>query len=364
MNFSSVVAQETAKRILTRTADRGQLPNSYLFCGPEGVGKWAAALALTSYLNCPNRSAGDSCGICPACRQIRKLQYPNLYIAIPTPPSRSEKEETENYWEILNQKIAEPYSLIGGERQMVIPVATVREMRRSLAQMAPPKGTRVVIIEQMDRMLTTSADALLKLVEEPPSLTLIIITTSRPERLLPTVISRCRRVRFSPLPEVAVVEYLTARAGVDPSRAALLARLSQGSLGRALYLTSAETEQDREVAKLIFKGIFIAAPASLVAEAVDVLPFTSRFRINRIINVWQTLFRDIILLKNGEESGHLINMDFATELEKIAAHELPQDQLLRIPAYLGSVVNDIDLNVDTRTAVGALLIDLHRRLRA
>ena len=364
MNFSSVAGQETAKRILTRTADRGHLPNSYLFCGSEGVGKWAAALALTAYLNCSSRSDGDSCGACPACRQIQKLQFPDLFIAIPTPPSRSEKEETGNYWEILNQKIAEPYSLIGGERQMLIPVATVREMRRSLAQMASRKGTRVVIIEQMDRMLTTSADALLKLVEEPPSQTLIIITTSRPERLLPTVISRCRRVRFSPLPEEAIVEYVTTRANIDPPRAALLARLSQGSLGRALYLITTETEQDREVAKLIFKGMFVTSPAGLIAEAIDVLPFTNRSRINRIIGFWQTLFRDLILLTTGEQTGLLINTDFALELEKIAGRDLPHDNLLKIPAYLGSVVADIDLNVDTRTAVGALLIDLHRRLQA
>jgi len=362
MDFRSLIGQERVRKILVRTADRDHLPNSFLFCGPEGVGKWAAALALTAYLNCSNRAEGDSCGVCPACKQIRKLQFPNLYIAVPTPPSKTDKEEIENYWEILNQKIAEPYSLIGGQRQMTIPVATVREMRQSLSHKPPQGGKRVVVIEQMDRMLTTSADALLKLIEEPPSETLIIITTARPERLLPTIISRCRRVRFAYLAESDVAHFVLAKAGVSEVKAALLARLSRGSLGRALYLATGEIEQDREVAKLIFKGMFTSDPIDLIAEASDILPFTDRFRINRIINIWQTLFRDLILLTGGQQNRLLINVDFAAELEKIAARDLPQGKLLEIPAHLGSVTQDIDLNVDTRSAVGALLIDLHRML--
>lgn len=362
MNFKTLVSQENAVRILTRTVDREQLPNSYLFCGPEGVGKWAAALALTAYLNCRDVQNGDSCGRCPACIQIKKLQYPNLYIAVPTPPSRSDKEETANYWEILEQKIAEPYSLIGGEREMSIPVDTVRNIRSSLSQKPPQAGKRVVLIEQMDRMRTMSADALLKLVEEPPPNTLIIITTSKPERLLPTIVSRCRRLRFAHLPLDKIAEYLAAKTEIGDTKAALLARLAQGSLGRALYMATGDTEQDREVAKMIFKGIFITPPADLIAEAAEILPYNDLYRINRVIAVWQTLFRDIIVLKSGREADSLINIDFAPELEKIAGRDIPQNRLLKIPTYLGEVMADIELNVDIASAVGALLIEVRKEL--
>jgi len=362
MGFKSLLNQDHVRRILTRTADKDQLPNSYLFCGPEGVGKWAAALALTAYLNCADKKDGDSCGVCPACRQIHNLQFGNLHIAIPTPPSKSEKEELENYWEILKQKIAEPYSLITGKRQMSIPVATVRDMRRNLSQKAPQSGRRVVIIEQMDRMLMTSADALLKLVEEPPAKTLIIITTSHAEKLLPTIISRCRQVRFAHLPEDKIAGYLREHADLSEAKATLLARLARGSLGQALYLAAGDHEQDREVAKLIFKGMFHARSIDLIAEASDVLPFNDRFRINRIIGVWQSLFRDLVFLKNGEQSRLLINVDFIGELEKIAAREVRQEGLLDIPNFLGSVADDINLNVDTYSAVGRLIIDVRRQL--
>jgi DNA polymerase-3 subunit delta' len=245
---------------------------------------------------------------------------------------------------------------------MSIPVATVREMRRDLYQKAPQAGKRVVLIEQMDRMLMTSADALLKLVEEPPAQTLIIITTSHAEKLLPTIISRCRQVRFARLPEAEIAGYLTGHTDLSDAKAALLARLSRGSLGHALYLAAGENEQDREVAKLIFKGMFQIRPIDLIAEAADVLPYNDRFRLNRIIGVWQTLFRDIIFLKNGEQSERLVNVDFIGELEKIAARDIRQEHLLDIPAFLGSVIDDINLNVDTYSAIGAVIIDVRRRL--
>jgi DNA polymerase-3 subunit delta' len=361
MDFKSVVGQAAVKRLLIRTADRGQLPNGFLFCGAEGVGKWAAALALAAYLNCRQRADGDSCGVCPPCIQTAKLQYPNLHIAVPTPPSKSRDEENANYWTILNEKITEPYALITGERQMTIPVDTVYGIRENLSRKVSVIGRRVVIIEQMDRMLTSSADAMLKLIEEPPPETLIIVTTSRPERLLPTIISRCREVRFAYLHDDDIRDYLIRRAATTEKTAALLARIAGGSIGRALYLASEENQQDREVAKMIFKGIFLTDAADVAAEAVDLMPYRDRFRVNRMVRVWQTLFRDLIVLRGGGGQEALINIDFAGELEKLAGRVTSEENLLTIPSYLGTVIDDIDLNVDTRAAVGAMLIEVIRR---
>jgi len=371
MDFKSLIGQARAARILTRTTDKDHLPNSLLFAGPEGVGKWAAALALASYINCKDRRAPDpetgipdSCGKCGPCKQIRKLQYPNLYIAVPTPPSKNDREENENYWEILNRKIEEPYALISGKRQMSIPIAAVRAMKKSLSQKPSTSGKRVVIIEQMDRMKTASGDALLKLIEEPPSQTLIIITTSRPDKLLPTIISRCRRLRFANLPEREMENYLIERSGLSQSRARLLSRLSQGSLGRALYLSEDENNQDREVAKLVFNGLFSADIAEVIAESADVLPVKDRFRLNRINTAWQSLFRDLMVLRNGGAASQLINSDFAPDLERLAGLKLNARALLNIPDLIGSTMHDIDLNVETRTAIGALLIRIQKDLQA
>ncbi len=363
MRFDSLIGQETAKEILITTIDRDQLPNSFLFSGPEGVGKWAAALALTAYLNCRRPSDHDSCGTCPPCRQIAALQYPNLYIAIPTPPSKSEKEELDNYRDIIESKISEPYRLIGGRRQMSIPVATVREIKRNLGQKPAASGRRVVIIEQMDRMLVGSADALLKLIEEPPRKTLIIVTSSRPDKIQTTIVSRCRQIKFSHLNDQEIAGYLVQHSDVPDKKAKLIARLSTGSLGRALYLVDEENLQDRELAKMIFRGTFREEIAEVIAEAVDLLPLSDRFRLNRIISYWQSLFRDLILLQTGAERNQIINFDFMAELERLAAREIDSASLLKIPARLGSIREDIDLNVEPRSALGAALVWLHDAVR-
>lgn len=363
MIFKSVIDQKAVIKNLTLLADKDHLPNSFLFYGPEGVGKWSMALALTSYLNCRYKVNNDSCGSCPTCKQIDHLQFPNLFLAVPTPPSKKDEEETDNYWDILNRKIERPYSLITGQRQMSIPVEAIRRMKKDLAQTPPTAGTRVVIIEQMDRMLTSSADALLKIIEEPPSRTLVIITTSRPEKILPTIISRCRRIRFSHLSEQTITRRLIDDYKITDKSALLLARLSSGSLGRALYLADDENRQDREIAKLIMKGIFLESPEKVIAEAIELLPLRDRFRLNRVIAAWQTIARDIILIQTGAGEEAVINIDFFDDLRKFSARPVNPGQILKLPQYLGSVRADIDLNVDTRSAVAAAIIEMSKILR-
>lgn len=358
MNFESVVGQNQPLEILVKTADRDHLPNSFLFSGPDGVGKWGTAVALAAYLNCQDKTEKDSCGKCPSCKQISNLQFPDLFIAIPTPPSKSDKEEKGNYWSILEDKIAEPYGLIGGQKQMSIPVAMVREMKKRLMQKASANGKRVVIIDQMDRMLTASADALLKMIEEPPENTLIIITTARKEKLLPTIISRCREIKFGRLSETDVATYLQNKAELTKSTAQLFAGLSQGSIGAALYLMDEGNRQDREVAKLIFKGLFLSDPATVASEATDLLPLRDRYRLSRVLAVWQTLFRDLILLRNGGQGENLINRDFRPELEKMAGRNIQLSALFEIPAILARTSEDINLNVEPKAAVSSLIIKI------
>jgi DNA polymerase-3 subunit delta' len=363
MNFSGVIGQAAVRRILTATADSDQLPNSFLFVGPEGVGKWAMALALAAYLNCTSRSKADSCGVCPPCRQIKNLQFPDLHIAIPTPPSKSDKEERENYWEILSEKIAEPYALITGRRQMSIPVAMVREIRRLLAQKLAGTGHRVMIIEQMDRMQMASADALLKLIEEPPPRTLIIVTSAHAERLPDTIVSRCRRIRFTAIPEDAIREYLVGISGTAEVQAKLLARLSQGSLGRALYLADDEVRQDREVAKLLFKGIFLAQIGDLITDAAELLPLSDRFRTTRVLAFLQSMFRDMLVLRSGAAGDAIVNIDYTAELERLAGRDGSDEALLHAPKMISRAQDDVALNVEMRSAIGALLADLQKSLR-
>lgn len=356
MNFKSIVGQKQPLEILIKTALRDHLPNSFLFHGPDGIGKWGMAVALTTFLNCKNRTEEDSCGVCPACIQIANLQFLDLFIAVPTPPSKSDKEEKANYWTILKERIAEPYGLIGGEKQMSIPIATIRDMKNRLMQKASPGGKRIVIIDQMDRMLTASADALLKIVEEPPENTLIIITTARKEKLLPTIISRCREIKFGRLSETEVAGYLEKEKDLTESAAQLYAGLSQGSIGTALYLMDEGNRQDREVAKMIFKGMFLSDAAGVSTEAIDLLPMRDRYRLNRVIAIWQTLFRDLILLRNGGNCENLINRDFRPELEKLASRNISMPALFEIPAIMTKVAYDIGLNVEPKAAISSLLI--------
>lgn len=209
MKFSEIVGHRRSIEVLRRMYRRGRVPHALLFIGPEGVGKRMVAEAFFQYLNCP--SAGeDSCGLCPSCEKVTKGRHPDLHLLVPE-----------------------------GER---IKIQQIRELAHMLYLRPLEARWRGAIIEGAERMTKEAANAFLKTLEEPPPQTLIVLITSRPEGLLPTISSRCQRIRFYPLSDEEVREVLE-REGVSPGDIELLLRLAEGSPGKALEFTAFPFEE-------------------------------------------------------------------------------------------------------------------------
>ena len=204
--FAAIRGHATVCAGLRQAAARERLAHGLLFAGPDGVGKRAVAQALAAWLQCRARGPDDACGRCDACRQVAAGTHPDvLTIAVP-----SGKQE------------------IGIDR--------IRELKR-FASLQPAQGrAKVAIIDEAPALTVPAQNALLKTLEEPPPRSFVILVAASPDALLPTVRSRCRRLRFGPLPTADVVEILTGVPGIAPAVADALARLAEGSPGRALLL--------------------------------------------------------------------------------------------------------------------------------
>jgi len=204
MRFADIIGHRRSIEVLRRMARRGRVPHALLFVGPEGVGKRAVAEAFFQYLNCP--SAGeDSCGLCPSCEKVKGGRHPDLHLVVPE-----------------------------GEH---IKIQQVRELIERLYLRPLEARWRGAIIEGADRMTKEAGSAFLKTLEEPPPSTLIVLITSRPEGLLPTISSRCQRIRFYPLSDEEVREVLE-RKGISPGGIGPLLKLADGSPGKAMELCS------------------------------------------------------------------------------------------------------------------------------
>jgi DNA polymerase-3 subunit delta' len=235
--LSTVPGQDAAMAFLQGAARRPH--HAYVFAGPEGSGKSLAARAFVAALVC--REGG--CGECRDCRLALKDQHPNQFVVEP--------EGRDIHVDTIRDEVWQPAS-----------------------RTAPEPGRKVFVIREADRLSPAAADTLLKVLEEPPADTVILLMSARAHELADTVLSRCHVVTFSALSESFLVDVLAAE-GVDRVKAALAARLAGGNLGRARRLAVAEDglrfrEAARDAIELAAQGPpggLAAADVVLVAAA-------------------------------------------------------------------------------------------------
>lgn len=218
-----LIGHDELRRRLTQQARAGSLPASLLFHGPAGVGKQQLALWLAKGLVCPEASA--PCGACQHCRLASQWQHPDIQWVFPRPRLKDGDASPEDVRGDLAEAIADRAKALGlypapaGTEGIF--VATVRAVVQGVASAPALAKRRVVIIGDAERMVPQegadqAANAFLKVLEEPPVGTTIILTSSEPGALLPTIRSRVVAMRVAPLPERLVRQFLD-RAGVRPA---------------------------------------------------------------------------------------------------------------------------------------------------
>ena len=222
--FSDIIGQEMAVALLTRALEQGA-SHAYLFSGPPGVGKTNAALAFAAGLACPD----GGCGTCATCRRVQEGLHPDVRIIAPEGNT------------IRLEQITDHEGHRAGDEMPVVQDAARRPYEIGAR-------AKVFIISDADSLGIEAGNALLKTLEEPPSYVYFILVTDRPERLLPTIASRCQLVAFSPVPARAIAADLSTRWGVKPEEALLVARVAGGNLSYARELaTSDGARRQRDV---------------------------------------------------------------------------------------------------------------------
>ncbi len=207
MSFNEIIGQEIAKALLKKDIQKNRVASSYLFCGKKGVGKKITAQNFAKALNCHGRGE-KPCDGCANCNLINSGNFPDLIMVSP------------------NEKGS-------------IKIEIVREIKERLRLRTT--GRRVVIVEDADTMTHEAQNAFLKTLEEPPLDTTIILTTSRLHRLFPTIVSRCKIVRFRQLKKEEIVELLKTQGVKKPL---FISNLSGGSIERAITFSDLKIRDD------------------------------------------------------------------------------------------------------------------------
>src|SRR4030065_908019 len=359
IDLTQVVGQTLPQNILKKTLQNQKLASAYLFYGPEGLGKWVAALELAKALNCENKDSVP-CQVCSNCVKIAKLSHPDVVLVFPVPSTKKEEENLRQKYiaSFRGEKLKEPYALVEFEKNALISKDRMNELKTEVSRRPFEAKTKVVIINQAEKMMRDSFNSFLKVLEEPPAYVHLILTTSQPERLLPTVISRCQKIRFTPIKAELVQEQLVKRLNLDEKKALTYAQLSDGSLGYALSLAGGKWDNLRGLSLQYLQNIFdseIGSAASIIEDVVKQYSIPERFQLFKFLKGY---LRDVAVFKENPDKKHLFDAESSESILKLAQRVKNQKQIEKSINLIEKTKSQFYLNVNPRLALLHLALQL------
>lgn len=257
MEFYQIPNQVAVKQLLRRSVRQQHVAHAQLFRGSEGGAGLALALAYAQFLNCEDRAedADDSCGRCPACTKIAKLIHPDLNFIVPVTTTKAVAKDALSHKFMADWRafvLDNPYQgfndwmqHIGAEnKQGSISKEEAGQLIKLVSLKAFEARFKIVIVWLPELMHPATANAVLKLLEEPPPATVFLLVSHAPERLLPTILSRVQPVAVRPFAEDDIAAYLRAHYQVSEVKARQVAQLAEGSLGAAIASKDQSADHD------------------------------------------------------------------------------------------------------------------------
>ena len=348
MSWNSVIGQARAQEILRRSIEQGRIAHAYLLWGPRGVGKDALAIEFAKTLLC-ERQGTVACDSCPSCKKMQNLQHPNVKLVFALPAAKSDKggelgegkfqpDIREEIRGQLEQKAKNPYFHFEIPKATQINIGTIREIKKESSLSAFEKGKKVFIVCDAEMMSDTSANSLLKVLEEPLSDTIFLLTTSRKEKLLPTIISRCQSVRCDILKDEEIEHALIERENVPADQAHLISRLAGGDYSYALELFSEDVASQRAGAVEFLRSVLSGRSVKLLEEIEERVAENDRRTVEQLLTLLLVWFRDTLMMKEQAGTG-IINQDQREDLDRFLARFKDSD----FPATINAVERGLEL---------------------
>lgn len=356
MYFRDIIGQEEIKQRLIQSAQTGVVPHAQLFTEQSGAGAFPLALAYGRYLNCTNRTETDACGRCPSCLKYNELAHPDLHFVFPIVAKREKKKEVcDDYlteWrDFLKNR---PYFDIdgwldymeAGNSQAIIYSKESDEIIRKLSLKIYEATYRILLVWLPEKLHPTCANKLLKVIEEPPVHTIILMVSEAPDLILGTIQSRAQRINIRAIHSEAVAAAMVSQYGLSTEDAKHIAHLANGS-----YLKATEAISLGEENKFFleqFKGMMRNSWARNVKgmkEMAELLSGIGRERQKNFLAYCQHLIRENFMYRFQAPELNYMNLDEASFAVKFAPYVNERnvfdiiDELAKAEQHIGQNVN-------------------------
>ena len=314
MTFKDILGNERQKKILKRALQKGRIPNSMLFWGPEGVGKRSLALVLAKAMNCETKT-DEACEVCSSCRAISRGIFPDVMVISP-----------EN-------------NMIRIDQMRILKQTTY------LRPMAGKK--RFFIVTEADKMNDEAANSLLKILEEPPSFSHIILITSNPEMIKPTIKSRCQMLNFQPISKEDIEKILLEK-GFGKERAKIISLLVGGNLKKALNMEWEEVQSRRAKAWEMLLSLYGKKKVADFLKSYSFSRGQIKEELEELLELLSSFCRDLILIQEKGDLRLLMNPDYRERYVKtsdLLTLQKSMDWLGKVDYALYALQKNLNVNL-------------------
>ena len=317
MNFSQIPGQTEIKAKLIRSVREERVSHAQLFAGTEGCGGMALALAYARFVSCENRTGDDSCGTCKSCVKYEKMIHPDLHFVFPVIKGKKATDPvSDNYIEEWRDFVKKsPYFTINhwfdsievGNAQGMIFASEASEIIKKLSLKTFESDFKIMIIWLPEKMHQATSNKLLKMIEEPPDKTLFLLVSEEPDKIIPTILSRCQLVKIPSFSKDDIEQYIIQRFGLSAEKTADIARVSNGNIIRAIELC--ENEDSSIVNLDYFKSLMRHAWKRDIISIIswsEEMASTGRENQKNFITFSLRLLRENLMLSLGQMKNSLV----------------------------------------------------------
>lgn len=378
MLFSEILGQEHIKNHLTKSADFGRVPHAQLFVGSEGSGTLPMAIAYAQYLLCKNANGENTEGNDACNLKFKNLSHPDLHFAFPVATNDKIKSHPvsghfmEEWRQLIDRQpygnLFDWYRILGiDNKQGQIGVDEAQDIVKALSLKSYEGGYKIMLIWMAEKMNTSAANKLLKLIEEPPNKTIFILISEDEEQIINTIRSRCQVLHFPPLAEEVIKGALIKNYQIPEADATKIAHQSNGNYNKACDLVYSDSEDTQFEEWFIFwiRSAFKAkGNKSAIHDLIswsETIAKTGRETQKQFLNFCLDFFRQALLLNYNAENLVFLEPKTGFKLEKFAPF-VHGNNIMDISNELQDAIYHIERNGNSKIILTDLSIKLTRLL--
>jgi len=369
--WKNIKGQSKAINTLKKIYENKRIANAYIFYGPDGVGKDAAAIEFAKLINCENPINGnEACDECKSCRQTSNLTSGifKFITALPSPKTEKadsnplaglSKEDYDTFLEEINLKVQDPYHNINIPKANNIRIDSIKQIKHDIYLTSEQDKKKVFLISKADMMNPQSSNSLLKILEEPPGNSVLLLTTSKINSLLPTIVGRCQKIIFEYLSDDDIKSYIKElKPGIDEKELNFYSYISEGSISKCTDILEENFFEMRDMCIEILRSIAANKKLKLINE---IKQFSKdKDKVKKVIFLFMVWFRDSIYINNGLEDK-ILNSDKIETLKNF--NDNYTTKFYKIQSILENAIKNIEGNLNSDILLQKLFFDIGKNIK-